>query len=109
METVSSCAVEHYENYFSTIDSAFVYIREYLENHLGEKSEIGLELVTLKINGGVRQYYKVTCCNATSPNIINVPYYVPTPQVPQNPFAPQEDKWWTTPIVYCKTTQKVDC
>ena len=109
METVSSCASDSSENYFSTIDSAFVCIREYLENHLGEKSEIGLELVTLKINGGMRQYYKVTCGGATSPNIINVPYYVPAPQAPiTTPLAPQEDKWWQTPIVYCGTALQIN-
>ena len=104
--TITTFSTAPQAHYFSTLDAAFVYVREYLEEHLGQKTEVSIELVTLDINGKEKQYYKAFCGYATQ-QIVNIP----APQTPYNPWTapqwPQEDKWWTSPIIYCGPTPKV--
>ena len=86
--------------YFSTLDAAFVYIREYIEDNIGENISVCVEETTLCINGKEKNLYKVSF--GAAQQYITIPY---APQAPQNPYipdtTPQRDDWWKSPFVYC--------
>lgn len=93
--------------YFSTLDAAFVYIREYIEDNIGENISVCVKETTLCINGKEKDLYEVSF--GAAQQYITVPYYAP--QTSPNPYipniAPQEDEWWKSPFVYCGPTPKV--
>ena len=92
--------------YFSTLDAAFVYIREYIEDNLGENVSVCVKETTLCINGKEHGLYEVSF--GAAPQSITIPYM---PYTPQNPYIPdinpQRDEWWKSSFVYCGPTPKV--
>ena len=91
--------------YFSTLDAAFVYIREYIEDNIGENISVCVKETTLCINGKEQDLYEVSF--GAVPQSITVPY---VPYTPQNPYIPNvtpQDEWWKSPFVYCGPTPKV--
>lgn len=82
--------------YFSTLDAAFVYIREYIEDNIGENISVCVKETTLCINGKEQDLYEVSF--GTAQQYITVPYYAP--QAPNiTPYDPH-DEWWRTPTIY---------
>ena len=81
--------------YFSTLDAAFVYIREYIEDNIGENISVCVKETTLCINGKEKDLYEVSFGAAQQYVLPQAPY---TPYVPQ---APQGDEWWRSPAIYC--------
>ena len=105
--TVNASSIVQNARYYDTLSGALGYVKKYLEEHLGQKTEVCVELVTIVFNGNDREMYKVSC--AASYNTVTVPY---TPQIPSNPNpwitpVPQEE-WWKTPYVWCGETPKVE-
>ena len=88
--------------YFSTLDAAFVYIREYIEDNLGENISVCVKETTLCINSKEKKLYEVSFGVAQQYVLPQVPY---VPDI--TPQAPQGDKWWQNPIVYCGPTPKI--
>ena len=88
--------------YFSTLDAAFVYIREYIEDNIGENISVCVKETTLCINGKEKDLYEVSF---GAQQYITVPY---TPLTSPNPYIPdinpQKDEWWKSPYVYCGPT-----
>ena len=86
--------------YFSTLDAAFVYIREYIEDNIGENISVCVKETTLCINGKEKDLYEVSF--GTAQQYITVPYSAPqVPYVPDiTPYNPH-DEWWRTPTIYC--------
>ena len=86
--------------YYSTLEDAFDHIKEYLENHIGEKSEIDLALVTLDIDGERQKYYRVNCGHASQSikEVVTIPYTQPWK------ITPTDDGWWKYPTVYCNNS-----
>ena len=92
--------------YFSTLDAAFVYIREYIEDNIGENVSVCVKETTLCINGKEKDLYEVNFSAAQQ--YITVPHSAPqTPYIPYVPQAPQGDEWWKSPFVYCGPTPQV--
>lgn len=92
--------------YFSTLDAAFVYIREYIEDNIGENVSVCVKETTLCINGKEQDLYEVSF--GTAQQYITVPYSAPqTPYIPYVPQAPQGDEWWKSPYVYCGPAPQV--
>ena len=67
--------------YFSTLDAAFVYIREYIEDNIGENISVCVKETTLCINGKEQELYEVSFGAAQQ--------YVTIPYTPYTPYAPQ--------------------
>ena len=90
--------------YFSTLDAAFVYIREYIEDNIGENISVCVKETTLCINGKEQDLYEVSFGTAQQYVLPQAPYIPYAPQVPDiAPQAPQ-DEWWKSPYVYCGPT-----
>ena len=91
--------------YFSTLDAAFVYIREYIEDNIGENISVCVKETTLCINGKEQDLYEVSF--GAVQQSITVPYTPYTPQAPQvpdiTPYNPH-DRWWESPFIYCGPT-----
>ena len=96
--TTSTTASQAPKAYFSTLDAAFVYIREYIEDNIGENISVCVKETTLCINGKEQDLYEVSF--NTAPQSITIPYTPYTPYVPQIPYDPH-DEWWRTPTIYC--------
>ena len=92
--------------YFSTLDSAFVYIREYIEDNLGENVSVCVKETTLCINGKEKDLYEVSF--GAAQQYITIPY---TPLTSPNPYIPDttplKDDWWKSPYVYCGPVPQV--
>ena len=94
--------------YFSTLDSAFVYIREYIEDNIGENISVCVKETTLCINGKEKDLYEVSFNAAQQYVLPQAPYIPYAPQVPDiAPQAPQGDEWWKSPYVYCGPVPQV--
>lgn len=90
--------------YFSTLDAAFVYIREYIEDNIGENISVCVKETTLCINGKEQDLYEVSF--GAAQQYITVPYSAPqAPYIPD--INPQKDEWWKSPYVYCGPTPQV--
>ena len=104
--SVSSNAPQAQAAYFSTLDAAFVYIREYIEDNIGENISVCVKETTLCINGKEQDLYEVSF--GAAQQYITVPYIPPTPQNPYIPdTTPLKDEWWKSPFVYCGPTPQV--
>ena len=93
--------------YFSTLDAAFVYIRKYLEDRLGENIGVCIKETKLVINGKEKELYEIKFYEVSLNTVPQTPW-ITTPYIPDiAPQAPQGDEWWKTPIVYCGSVPQV--